>query len=165
MTGCNISGNKVTGNAAGLHLELGEATLTGCTVTGNTATGVAGGILNVAGHLTLDDSHVTDNEAGSDGGVYIRDDLGATISIVGDTTICGNDAPQCFGFADSACQDHVRKPVVAAVLIRPRTHARPGTRAGPRGPAQRGQEAAGLPPTRSPALAVIGCDRRARVPR
>ena len=105
MTDCDISGNEVTGNAGGLHLEEGEATLTRCTVTGNTATGYAGGINNPTGHLTLDDSHVTNNMASSDGGVLIRDNLGATISILGDTTICGNDVPQCTGFTNSACQD------------------------------------------------------------
>lgn len=105
MTDCEISFNETTDNAAGLHIEEGQATLTRCTVTKNTATGYAGGILNAAGQLTLDACHVTANEANSEGGVKIRSDLGATIVILGDTTICGNDAPQCTGFSNSACQD------------------------------------------------------------
>lgn len=105
MTDCDISDNQTTLHAAGLHLEQGQATLTRCIVTRNRATGIAGGILSAQGQLTLDDCHVTDNEASSDGGVRIRSDLGATITIEGDTTICGNDAPQCNGFSSSACQD------------------------------------------------------------
>jgi parallel beta-helix repeat protein/predicted outer membrane repeat protein len=67
MLGCTISGNSASGNAGGLYINYGAATLTNCTVSGNSAGNSGGGLVLYSSSTTLTDCTVSGNSAGSTG--------------------------------------------------------------------------------------------------
>jgi fibronectin-binding autotransporter adhesin len=101
--GSTITFSTIAGNSgvdgAGIANSIGaELTVSKSTVASNTATGRGGGIFNrddnfarVGGHITLVNSTVTGNSAAQGGGIYVRDNGSASMSI-GNSTIARNSA-------------------------------------------------------------------------
>jgi hypothetical protein len=91
LTGGTVSGNHVTGDGGGVHVNYGSFLMTGGTITGNFAEGYGGGVTTTGGSIALAGGLISGNHANGGAGGGVRLTGGTDFSMTGGI-IMDNDA-------------------------------------------------------------------------